>query len=46
MFGGPGETKKTVKETLLFAEKQIRPHNMAFFNIGLRILPGTITGNH
>lgn len=41
MLGGPGETRKTVKETLLFAEKQIRPQDMAFFNIGIRIFPGT-----
>lgn len=41
MLGGPGETKKTVEETLHFAEKRIRKGNAAFFNIGIRIYPGT-----
>jgi hypothetical protein len=41
MLGGPGETQKTVKETLLFAEKYIRSQDLVFFNIGIRIFPGT-----
>ena len=41
LLGGPGETEETVKETLLFAEKQIRPRDVAFFNTGIRIYPGT-----
>ncbi|HHT9129714.1 MAG TPA: B12-binding domain-containing radical SAM protein, partial [Candidatus Brocadiaceae bacterium] len=41
MLGGPGETEKTVQETLLFAEQYIRPKDVAFFNIGIRIYPGT-----
>ena len=41
MLGGPGETQDTVKETLRFAEKYIRPQDTAFFNIGIRIYPGT-----
>jgi len=41
LFGGPGETRETVRETLHFAESQIRPGDVAFFNIGLRIYPGT-----
>jgi radical SAM superfamily enzyme YgiQ (UPF0313 family) len=41
MLGGPGETEKTVKETLLFAEKYIRSKDLVFFNIGIRIFPGT-----
>ena len=41
MLGGPGETEETVRETLNFAEKYIRPQDVAFFNIGIRIYPGT-----
>lgn len=41
MFGGPGETKATVRETLRFAESCIRPKDVAFFNVGIRIYPGT-----
>jgi radical SAM superfamily enzyme YgiQ (UPF0313 family) len=41
MLGGPGETQKTVRETVRFAERNIRPGDAAFFNIGVRIYPGT-----
>ena len=41
MLGGPGETKETVQETLLFAERFICKKDIAFFNIGIRIDPGT-----
>lgn len=41
MLGGPGENRDTVRETLSFAENYIRPHDVAFFNIGIRIYPGT-----
>jgi radical SAM superfamily enzyme YgiQ (UPF0313 family) len=41
MLGGPGETEDTVKETLRFATENIRPGDAAFFNIGIRIYPGT-----
>ena len=41
LFGGPGETRETVRETLRFAENQIRPGDVAFFNTGLRVYPGT-----
>jgi len=41
MLGGPGETQDTVMETLKFAEEYIRPIDVAFFNIGIRIYPGT-----
>jgi radical SAM superfamily enzyme YgiQ (UPF0313 family) len=41
MLGGPGETESTVKETLRFAEKHIRSGDTAFFNIGIRVYPGT-----
>jgi radical SAM superfamily enzyme YgiQ (UPF0313 family) len=41
LLGGPGETKETVTETLRFAEKSIRRRDAAFFNIGIRVYPGT-----
>jgi radical SAM superfamily enzyme YgiQ (UPF0313 family) len=41
LLGGPGETEETVKETLRFAGNRIRPRDVAFFNTGIRIYPGT-----
>ncbi len=41
LLGGPGETRETVKETLLFAERHIRKADVAFFNVGIRIYPDT-----
>ncbi|MDA8085461.1 MAG: cobalamin-dependent protein [Nitrospiraceae bacterium] len=41
LLGGPGETKSTVRETLEFASRRIRTSDPVFFNIGLRIYPGT-----
>ncbi|WP_429886622.1 B12-binding domain-containing radical SAM protein [Geoalkalibacter halelectricus] len=41
LFGGPGETRETVRETLHFAQTRIRPGDIAFFNTGIRIYPGT-----
>jgi radical SAM superfamily enzyme YgiQ (UPF0313 family) len=41
LLGGPGETRETVRETLQFAKKHIRPQDVAFFNTGIRIYPGT-----
>ncbi len=41
LLGGPGETEDSVKNTLDFASKIVRKHDAAFFNIGLRIYPGT-----
>lgn len=41
MFGGPGETPATVDETLRFAAEYVRPRDVAFFNAGVRIYPGT-----
>ncbi|HXX64753.1 MAG TPA: radical SAM protein [Bacteroidota bacterium] len=41
LLGGPGETHDTIRETLRFAEKCIRPQDAAFFNIGIRVYPGT-----
>ncbi|MFA7403793.1 MAG: radical SAM protein [Pelobacteraceae bacterium] len=41
LLGGPGETRDTVRETLQFAKQHIRPGDVAFFNTGIRIYPGT-----
>jgi radical SAM superfamily enzyme YgiQ (UPF0313 family) len=41
MLGGPNETKETGAETLQFAENYIRPQDVAFFGLGIRIYPGT-----
>ncbi len=41
LLGGPGETEDTVRETLRFAVRSVRPRDVAFFNIGIRIYPGT-----
>jgi radical SAM superfamily enzyme YgiQ (UPF0313 family) len=41
MFGGPNETRETVRETLRFAERHVRPSDIAFFGCGIRVYPGT-----
>lgn len=41
LLGGPGETEATVTETLRFARRVVRPQDAAFFNVGIRIYPGT-----
>jgi radical SAM superfamily enzyme YgiQ (UPF0313 family) len=41
LFGGPGETRETVRETLRFIEKRVRPSDVSFLNFGIRIYPGT-----
>lgn len=41
LLGGPGETRTSVTRTLNFAKKILRPNDVAFFNIGIRIYPGT-----
>lgn len=41
MMGGPNETRATVAETLQFAENYIRPQDVAFFGLGIRIYPET-----
>jgi len=40
LLGGPGETEATVRETLHFAQTAIRPSDVAFFSVGIRIYPG------
>jgi radical SAM superfamily enzyme YgiQ (UPF0313 family) len=41
MLGGPGENAASIEQTLDFASKHIHPRDIAFFNIGIRIYPGT-----
>jgi hypothetical protein len=41
ILGGPGETKETVETTFRFAKRILRPRDVAFFNLGIRIYPGT-----
>lgn len=41
LFGCPGETKRSVLKSLRFIEKTLRPGDAAFFNMGVRIYPGT-----
>ncbi|MDI6854979.1 MAG: cobalamin-dependent protein [Deltaproteobacteria bacterium] len=41
LLGGPGETEQTVTETLGFAQRVLRRGDVAFFNVGIRIYPGT-----
>jgi radical SAM superfamily enzyme YgiQ (UPF0313 family) len=41
LLGGPGETEATVAETIAFARRTLRPGDVAFFNVGIRIYPGT-----
>ena len=41
LLGGPGETAETVHETLRFAGRAVRPQDIAFFNVGIRVYPGT-----
>jgi len=41
MLGGPGETRKTAAQTIRFAANVLRSGDAAFFNVGLRIYPGT-----
>ncbi|MSP60835.1 MAG: radical SAM protein [Myxococcales bacterium] len=41
LFGAPGETVATVKETLEFCERYIVPTDVALFTAGIRVYPGT-----
>ena len=41
LLGGPGETKATVAETIRFARRTLRPGDVAYINVGIRIYPGT-----
>lgn len=41
MFGAPGETVDTVKESLDFCERYLPPTDVALFTAGIRVYPGT-----
>ena len=41
LIGGPGETARTVGETLAFAEWRLRRGDAVYATVGLRIYPGT-----
>ncbi len=41
LFGGPGETVKTIGETADFIEEYVDPGDLVYLNSGLRIYPGT-----
>ena len=41
IFGGPGETEKTIEETFRFIDKYISRDDMVHLTAGLRIYPGT-----
>jgi radical SAM superfamily enzyme YgiQ (UPF0313 family) len=41
LLGGPGETEATAAETLRFARTSLGPADAAFFNVGVRVYPGT-----
>jgi radical SAM superfamily enzyme YgiQ (UPF0313 family) len=41
LLGGPGETEATVRETIRFARRILRPKDAALFSVGIRIYPGT-----
>lgn len=41
MFGGPGETEKTVMDNFNFIDEHMAPEDMAYLVEGIRILPHT-----
>ncbi len=41
MFGAPGETVDTIKESLDFCEHHMSPNDVALFTAGIRVYPGT-----
>ena len=41
LVGGPGETEKTIEETLEFAAWRLRRGDAVYLTVGLRIYPGT-----
>jgi anaerobic magnesium-protoporphyrin IX monomethyl ester cyclase len=41
MFGAPGETIETVRETLAFCEEYIPQNHMVLFSTGIRVYAGT-----
>ncbi len=41
LVGGPGETEATLDETCRFIREAIRPTDLVFITIGVRVYPGT-----
>jgi anaerobic magnesium-protoporphyrin IX monomethyl ester cyclase len=41
LVGGPGETRKTLEETLAFAAKRLDRGDAVYLTVGVRIYPGT-----
>jgi radical SAM superfamily enzyme YgiQ (UPF0313 family) len=41
LLGGPGETPDTVRETLAFAQEAVRPSDVAYLSVGIRVYPST-----
>lgn len=41
IFGGPGETRETIKESFDFIDKWVNKYDMVLMTIGLRIYPDT-----
>jgi radical SAM superfamily enzyme YgiQ (UPF0313 family) len=41
LFGGPGESEETVRETISFAERTLGPRDRVLCTLGLRVYPGT-----
>lgn len=41
LFGGPGESEKTVRETVRFMDKALGPHDRILSAVGLRVYPRT-----
>lgn len=41
LVGGPGETRKTLEETLAFAARRLERGDAVYVTVGLRIYPGT-----
>ena len=41
LFGGPGETRETFRETLDFIDNFVNPDDLVYMNAGLRVYPGT-----
>jgi hypothetical protein len=41
IFGGPGETEKTVRSTIRFMRSALGPRDRILCSLGLRVYPGT-----
>jgi len=41
LFGGPGETEQTFRESIDFIDQYVNPEDLVYLSAGLRIYPGT-----